>query len=101
MISTSSGLLYQTVIINDDDDYCLMLFSLLFLIDYISQYEHMLVSSDIFLSYLPLAHIMERVCEVAHYMVGAKIAYFSGDIPTISEDIKIIRPTILLGMDCQ
>lgn len=59
-------------------------------------YEYRLVPSDILLSYLPLAHIMERVSEVAHFMVGAKVAYFSGDILTLMEDIKIVRPTIFL-----
>lgn len=40
---------------------------------------------------------MERVSEVAHFMVGAKVAYFSGDILTLMEDIKIVRPTIFLS----
>lgn len=30
-------------------------------------------------------------------MVGAKVAYFSGDILTLMEDIKIVRPTIFLS----
>ncbi|KAI2797681.1 hypothetical protein BLOT_015404 [Blomia tropicalis] len=58
--------------------------------------KHKLRPTDTFLSYLPLAHIMEQVSEVSMFMSGSKVVYFSGDILRLLEDIQICRPTILL-----
>ncbi|XP_054155212.1 long-chain-fatty-acid--CoA ligase 1-like [Oppia nitens] len=51
--------------------------------------------TDTLLSFLPLAHMFERCCEAAVFMVGGKTAYFSGDIKTLSDDMKIVKPTIM------
>ncbi|KAF8636675.1 hypothetical protein AX17_003481 [Amanita inopinata Kibby_2008] len=44
------------------------------------------------LSYLPLAHIYERICELCCIAVGARIGYFSGDPLRLLEDAQILRP---------
>lgn len=49
--------------------------------------------NDIHLSYLPLAHIYGRMADQAAFLSGAPVGYFHGDIPTLVEDIKILRPT--------
>ena len=33
---------------------------------------------DILFSFLPLAHTMERCCELATYMAGGAVAFYSG-----------------------
>lgn len=51
---------------------------------------------DIFLSFLPLCHMLERTC--GHYTMlfaGATIAYAEG-ISTIVSDVQKIRPTIII-----
>ena len=33
---------------------------------------------DVLFSFLPLAHTMERCCELATYMAGGSVAFYSG-----------------------
>lgn len=47
---------------------------------------------QIIISYLPLAHIFQRVAEQGCILVGASIGYFQGDIYKLLEDIKLLRP---------
>ncbi|KAL3417668.1 Long chain acyl-CoA synthetase 7, peroxisomal 2 [Phlyctema vagabunda] len=49
--------------------------------------------SDVLCSYLPLAHIYQRVAEHGCLMVGSAIGYFHGDILGLVEDMKLLRPT--------
>lgn len=38
-----------------------------------------------------------RLSKAAVFMVGGKVAIFGGDIKRLSEDMKIVRPTMLPG----
>lgn len=49
---------------------------------------------DRHLSYLPLAHIFERVVMALCYSVGASIAFYRGDPLFLIEDMQACRPTI-------
>ena len=49
--------------------------------------------SDIIISYLPLAHIYERVAEQGALWSGAAIGYFHGDVLALVDDMKLLRPT--------
>ncbi|OGS97965.1 MAG: AMP-dependent synthetase [Gallionellales bacterium RIFCSPLOWO2_12_FULL_59_22] len=54
--------------------------------------------SDTFLSFLPLSHTFERT--VGYYMsmmAGATVAY-ARSVPLLADDLKIIRPTILVSV---
>ncbi|MDP2760550.1 MAG: AMP-dependent synthetase/ligase [Sideroxyarcus sp.] len=54
--------------------------------------------TDLMLSFLPLSHTFERT--VGYYlsiMTGATVAY-ARSIPLLSEDMQIIRPTILISV---
>lgn len=50
---------------------------------------------DRFLSYLPLAHILERVAEALLMFLGCQIGYWQGDIKLLREDIVAMKPTLL------
>lgn len=50
--------------------------------------------SDVMISFLPLAHMLERICQVACYMQGGAIGFFGGDIRNLMDDMKALRPTI-------
>jgi long-chain acyl-CoA synthetase len=53
---------------------------------------------DLFLSFLPLSHTFERT--LGYYlavMTGATVA-FARSIPQLSEDLQIIRPTLLISV---
>ncbi|ELU37014.1 long-chain-fatty-acid-CoA ligase [Rhizoctonia solani AG-1 IA] len=45
------------------------------------------------LSYLPLAHIYERIAELLSIAVGGRIGYFSGNPLLLLEDAQILKPT--------
>ncbi|KAG5638150.1 hypothetical protein H0H81_001535 [Sphagnurus paluster] len=46
----------------------------------------------IIMSYLPLAHIYERVCELCVIAVSGKIGYFTGDPLRLLEDAQLLKP---------
>ena len=47
------------------------------------------------MSFLPLAHMFERCCVAAIFMVGASCGFFGGDIKNLSEDMQILKPTVI------
>ena len=55
-------------------------------------------ADDCMLSFLPLSHAFERTaCYYMSMMAGATVAY-ARSIPLLAEDLKIIRPTILIAV---
>ena len=56
-------------------------------------------SSDVHLSYLPLAHIMERVV-FFHSVIanGWKVGYYHGDVLQLFEDLNELKPTIFVSV---
>lgn len=50
-------------------------------------------SNDVMCSYLPLAHIYERVTEASAFWCGVAIGYFHGNILELVDDFKLLRPT--------
>uniref|UniRef100_A0A8C9FMH7 Long-chain-fatty-acid--CoA ligase n=1 Tax=Pavo cristatus TaxID=9049 RepID=A0A8C9FMH7_PAVCR len=51
-------------------------------------------SSDVSISYLPLAHMFERVVQTVMYSCGAKVGFFQGDIKLLTDDMKTLKPTV-------
>ncbi|XP_057187402.1 long-chain-fatty-acid--CoA ligase 1a isoform X1 [Triplophysa rosa] len=49
---------------------------------------------DVLISFLPLAHMFERVVEGVLLVHGAKIGYFQGDIRLLMDDLKALKPTV-------
>jgi long-chain acyl-CoA synthetase len=57
-----------------------------------------ILPADLFLSFLPLSHTLERTA--GYYlpiMAGASVAYSRG-IPQLADDIRLVRPTILIAV---
>lgn len=50
--------------------------------------------SDVHLSYLPLAHVFERLVQLLLVHNAAAIAFFQGDVTKLTEDLQELRPTI-------
>ena len=48
---------------------------------------------DVIISYLPLAHIYQRLIEHAALWGGARIGYFHGNPLELVDDLKLLRPT--------
>eukprot|EP00898_Chlorokybus_atmophyticus_P000746 jgi/Chlat1/1672/Chrsp127S01906 len=55
-------------------------------------------TDDVFISYLPLAHVFDRDAEEFFLSRGAAIGYFCGDTRKLTADIKELRPTFLAGV---
>jgi long-chain acyl-CoA synthetase len=53
---------------------------------------------DVFLSYLPLAHIFDRVAEELFLAISARIGYWQGSPKTLMDDVGTLRPTIFVGV---
>lgn len=45
-------------------------------------------------SYLPLAHMFERIMQVGLYAHGAQVGFFRGEVLTLTNDIQALRPTV-------
>eukprot|EP00798_Chlamydomonas_sp_ICE-L_P002723 gene2723-12596_t len=54
--------------------------------------------NDVFLSYLPLAHIFDRVVEELMMYFGSSIGYWQGDIKKLMDDIGALKPTLFAGV---
>ncbi|XP_076846408.1 long-chain-fatty-acid--CoA ligase 1 [Brachyhypopomus gauderio] len=48
---------------------------------------------DVSISYLPLAHMFERMIQVSMFFHGARVGFYQGDIALLMDDIKTLRPT--------
>ncbi|GAV65773.1 AMP-binding domain-containing protein [Cephalotus follicularis] len=53
---------------------------------------------DVYLSYLPLAHIFDRIVEEGIISRGASIGFWRGDVNLLVEDIGELQPTILCAV---
>ena len=49
---------------------------------------------DVAISYLPLAHIYERVNSVTLVHFGCAVGFYKGDVLSLLEDIQELRPTL-------
>ncbi len=53
-----------------------------------------LSDSDVHLSYLPLAHMFERIVQAAMWSVGGSVGFYQGNTLKLMEDISVLRPTV-------
>ncbi|XP_077158370.1 long-chain-fatty-acid--CoA ligase 1 isoform X2 [Paroedura picta] len=49
---------------------------------------------DTLISFLPLAHMFERIVECVILCHGARIGFFQGDIRLLMDDLKTLQPTV-------
>lgn len=57
-----------------------------------------LKTSDVHISFLPLAHIFETIIQVALIIRGAAIGFFGGNVKLLVDDIGALKPTIFAGV---
>ncbi|CAA6665862.1 unnamed protein product [Spirodela intermedia] len=65
------------------------------LLDRVNEQLH---DGDVYLSYLPLAHIFDRVMEETFLSYGASIGFWRGDVKLLVEDVKELKPTIFIAV---
>ncbi|KAI7842012.1 hypothetical protein COHA_004213 [Chlorella ohadii] len=72
--------------------------SMMAFLDDLSGGQQFLGPDDVYISYLPLAHIFDRTAEELYLYLGASIGYWRGDIKGLMEDIGALRPTLFCGV---
>eukprot|EP00250_Pteridium_aquilinum_P015835 c22787_g1_i1 orf=379-2475(+) len=55
-------------------------------------------STDIYISYLPLAHIYERANVIGLTAQGSAIGFYQGDVLKLMDDMAVLRPTIFASV---
>ena len=56
------------------------------------------IETDIYLSFLPLAHIMETLIMAVLVSRGIPFGFYNGDAKKLIEDAQILRPTCMCGV---
>ena len=59
---------------------------------------YMLNEKTVYLSYLPLAHIFEKIVMSTITSLGARYALFGGDVFKIKDDLAVLKPTIFVSV---
>ncbi|CAI7919671.1 unnamed protein product, partial [Closterium sp. NIES-53] len=60
--------------------------------------DYVLTTTDIYISYLPLAHIFDRVAEELMTHVGGSIGFWQGDVRKLTDDLEALKPTFFCGV---
>lgn len=60
--------------------------------------EHRPRVGDVMISFLPLAHMLERACENGVFYSGGSVGYYSGDIKELTNDLKQLKPTLMAAV---
>ncbi|KAF7728420.1 Long chain acyl-CoA synthetase 7 peroxisomal [Apophysomyces ossiformis] len=55
-------------------------------------------STDVYVSYLPLAHVFERLAQGLFVYRGAAIGYYQGDTLKLLDDIAELKPTVFCSV---
>ncbi|KAM7274842.1 hypothetical protein ACFE04_016708 [Oxalis oulophora] len=65
---------------------------------FLDQFEDKMTADDVYLSFLPLAHILDRMIEEYFFRKGASVGYFHGDLNAIRDDLMELKPTFMAGV---
>ncbi|KAM7274712.1 hypothetical protein ACFE04_016578 [Oxalis oulophora] len=65
---------------------------------FMDQFEDKMTVDDVYLSFLPLAHILDRVIEEYFFRRGASVGYYHGDLNAIRDDLLELKPTFMAGI---
>eukprot|EP00268_Persea_americana_P055298 TRINITY_DN641_c0_g1_i2.p1 TRINITY_DN641_c0_g1~~TRINITY_DN641_c0_g1_i2.p1 ORF type:complete len:435 (-),score=77.65 TRINITY_DN641_c0_g1_i2:198-1502(-) len=65
---------------------------------FLQNVNEQLTEDDVYLSYLPLAHIFDRVIEESFISHGASIGFWRGDVKLLTEDLGELKPTIFCAV---
>jgi long-chain acyl-CoA synthetase len=60
--------------------------------------DAMFSNNDVHFSYLPLAHMLERIVVATIITVGASIAFYSGNVMKLMDDITLAKPSFFVSV---
>ena len=58
----------------------------------------MITPDDVYISYLPLPHILERMFVNFMILLGGSIGFYGGDVLKLKDDLQALRPTIFASV---
>ncbi|KAF5913468.1 hypothetical protein HPG69_017086 [Diceros bicornis minor] len=96
VVADFSGFLKVTekVIFPRQDDVLISFLPLAHMFERVIQSQWAPTRADVHISYLPLAHMFERMVQSVVYCHGGRVGFFQGDIRLLSDDMKALCPTI-------
>ena len=62
------------------------------------QDEVTLNDSDICISYLPLAHVFERLMLLTAMAVKMQVGFYQGDVLKLTQDLAVLKPTVMVSV---
>ncbi|XP_061366195.1 long chain acyl-CoA synthetase 1-like [Gastrolobium bilobum] len=65
---------------------------------FLEQFEEKMTEEDVYLSFLPLAHSLDRTIEEYFFHKGASVGYYHGDINALRDDLMELKPTLFAGV---
>uniref|UniRef100_A0A5B6ZQR3 Putative long chain acyl-CoA synthetase 1 n=1 Tax=Davidia involucrata TaxID=16924 RepID=A0A5B6ZQR3_DAVIN len=65
---------------------------------FMAQFEDKMTVDDVYISFLPLAHILDRMIEEYFFHKGASVGYYHGDMNALRDDLMELKPTFLAGV---
>ncbi|XP_020521081.1 long chain acyl-CoA synthetase 1 isoform X2 [Amborella trichopoda] len=65
---------------------------------FMEQFEDKMTVDDVYLSFLPLAHILDRMVEEYFFYKGASVGFWQGDIEALKDDLMELKPTYFTGV---
>ncbi|KAJ6955832.1 hypothetical protein NC652_007055 [Populus alba x Populus x berolinensis] len=65
---------------------------------FMEQFEDKMTPDDVYLSFLPLAHVLDRMIEEYFFRKGASVGYYHGDLNALRDDLMELKPTCLAGV---
>ncbi|XP_061337673.1 long chain acyl-CoA synthetase 1-like isoform X2 [Gastrolobium bilobum] len=65
---------------------------------FLDQFEDKMTVEDVYLSFLPLAHILDRTIEEYFFRNGASVGYYHGDLNALRDDLMELKPTLFAGV---
>ncbi|CAH2044536.1 unnamed protein product [Thlaspi arvense] len=54
--------------------------------------------NDVYISYLPLAHIYERANQIMAVYGGVAVGFYQGDVLKLIDDLAVLRPTVFCSV---
>ncbi|KAK2968318.1 hypothetical protein RJ640_021707 [Escallonia rubra] len=65
---------------------------------FMEQFEDKMTVNDVYISFLPLAHILDRMIEEYFFHKGASVGFYHGDMDALRDDLMELQPTFLAGV---
>ncbi|CAK7348469.1 unnamed protein product [Dovyalis caffra] len=62
---------------------------------FMEQFEDKMTPDDVYLSFLPLAHVLDRMIEEYFFRKGASVGYYHGDLNALRDDLMELKPTCI------